>query len=281
MGFEFELSAAFLWVRPTPDHLHGVLKVTLEICMANPEPAPQHRLLERRRRRRRAAHRQPDRRPHAVPALRAARGGAVRERSGGRRVNRARSSRSPSSTDAQRRWCAGQLHVQRRQPEHRVRRRRRCGEPARLRGDACDALRLWKETPTGRELVPGAIRALWRPDPAPPAAGGREATRVSELFAFDGMGAVALPRCIGRLRRLGRTGACTLPDGPAEAGVLRVRPVTARPGAAHAPACLRPARTRACFESTRCRPRRSARVSAAITGWCGRPPRSLSRPCPA
>lgn len=36
LGFEFELSAEFFWVRPTPDFLRGVLKVTLDL----PWPVP-------------------------------------------------------------------------------------------------------------------------------------------------------------------------------------------------------------------------------------------------
>lgn len=36
IGFEFELSAEFIWVRPTPDYLKGILKVTIDL----PWPIP-------------------------------------------------------------------------------------------------------------------------------------------------------------------------------------------------------------------------------------------------
>ena len=187
IGFEFELSAAFLWVRPTPDHLHGELKVTLDL----PWPIPNlHLKIDCSRGSDgdgepitgslvdgltlflRSEHRAVELAP-GTPAT----GVPVDPvfslafkypmRNGVAVPGNFTFSGGNQSTA----FIVG-------------------GDEAHQRGYVAtlDGLRLWKETATGRELVPGAIPALWRPDPLP-AAGGRESTRVLELFAFDGIGA--------------------------------------------------------------------------------------------
>jgi hypothetical protein len=187
IGFELELSAEFLWVRPTPDHLHGLLKATLDL----PWPIPNlHLSIELT---------QGEDGDGAPIAGSLVDGLSLYLRSSQRSVEMTTTTPGadvpldpifslafkypvrngisvPGSFNISGGSGSTSFVVG--------------GDPANPRGYVVmlDALRLWKDTGSGRVQVPGPFPALWRPDPLP-AAGGKAPTRVLELFAYDGVGA--------------------------------------------------------------------------------------------
>jgi hypothetical protein len=187
IGFELELSAEFLWVRPTPDHLQGLLKATLDL----PWPIPNlHLSIDI------TQGEDGDGEPITGSLVD---GLTLYLRSSQRTVEMTSATpamdvpldpifslafkypmRNGVSVPGSFNISGGSAST--------------CfvagGDPANPRGYVVtiDAITLWKETGSNRVQVPGPFPALWRPDPLP-AAGGKTPTRVLELFAYDGLGA--------------------------------------------------------------------------------------------
>lgn len=188
IGFELELSAEFLWVRPTPEHLHGVLKATLDL----PWPIPNLHL--------------------SIDVTQGEDGDGepiVGSLVDGLTLYLRSSQRSVEMTSATPATDVPLDPIFSLAFKYPVRNgvsvpgsfnisggsASTCfmagGDPANPRGYVVtlDALTLRKEIAGGsRVQVPGPFPALWRPDPLP-AAGGKTPTRVLELFAYDGVGA--------------------------------------------------------------------------------------------
>ena len=187
IGFEFELSADFMWVRPTPDYLQGLLKVTIDL----PWPIPNLHI--------------------SIPLTRGEDGdgepitGSLIDGLSLFLLSEHRSVEVTAAAPPANVPLNPVFSLAFKYPM-----RNGAGVPGSFNvaggstttsyyvgGDAAaprayvitlDELSLFKDTGGTLTLVPGPLPAFWRPDPLK-AAGGNAATRILELFSYNGIGA--------------------------------------------------------------------------------------------
>jgi hypothetical protein len=190
IGFEFEISADFVWIKPAPDHLHGELKIFIDL----PWPIPNLKL--------------------SIDVSHGSDGDG--EPISGRLIDgltlQSRTSQQVievtgeltgvpidpvfslafSYTTRSAASVPGSFNVAAGDPStfHFV-----GGEAGAERGYAIalDGVTLFKHQGATRVAVPGPFPALWRPEPQP-AAGGLPARRILQLFDHQG---IAASRFIG------------------------------------------------------------------------------------